>query len=112
MWADYFRLPIIQLKLEYSDRRPTERYRNHGEVFAFAGLWDRSIDPQGKALETCAILTTTPNRHLSDIHDRMPVILNPGDYDTWLNPQIRDASRVSRLLVPYAGVMRRYQHPV
>jgi len=48
------------------------------------GIWGRWIDPQGKALETFTILTTTPNTLLSVIHNRKPVILNPGDYDVWL----------------------------
>ena len=60
-----------------------------GAIFAFAGLWDRWIDPQGKAVETCTILTTTPNTLLSDIHDRMPVILNPADYEVWLTSAVR-----------------------
>lgn len=46
------------------------------EPFAFAGLWDSWQTPEGTALETCTILTTTPNRLLTDVHDRMPVIGN------------------------------------
>jgi putative SOS response-associated peptidase YedK len=75
-------------------------------IFAFAGLWDRWIDPQGQAVETCTILTTTPNTLLSDIHDRMPVILNPGDYDVWLTSGSTEA--VLNLLRPYAGPTRRF----
>ena len=76
-----------------------------GDLFAFAGLWDKWSDPQGQAIESCTILTTTPNRLLSEIHDRMPVILRPGDYDSWLT---RDTATAVRLLVPYAGQMRGY----
>jgi putative SOS response-associated peptidase YedK len=79
-----------------------------GELFAFAGLWDQWTDPQGKAVETCTILTTTPNALLADFHDRMPAILRPDDYDRWLNPQPGDTATALRLLVPYAGTMRRY----
>ncbi len=62
---------------------------NDGELFAFAGLWDRWKNPQGNVVETCTILTTTPNSLLSDIHDRMPVILTHDDYDLWLDPVSR-----------------------
>jgi putative SOS response-associated peptidase YedK len=79
-----------------------------GELFAFAGLWDRWTDPRGEVVETCTILTTTPNTLLRDIHDRMPVILNPFDYDSSLHPSARDTNPALRLLVPYSGSMHRY----
>jgi putative SOS response-associated peptidase YedK len=77
------------------------------EMFAFAGLWDRWIDP-GKQIESCTIITTMPNSYLADIHDRMPVILPSGAYASWLNPAMRDPRVASGWLVPYAGAMRRY----
>ena len=79
-----------------------------GELFAFAGLWDRWTDPQGKIIESCTILTTTPNSLLADFHDRMPVILQPDDYSRWLNPRPGDTAAALRMLVPYTGAMRRY----
>jgi putative SOS response-associated peptidase YedK len=54
---------------------------NDGHLFAFAGLWDGWKDTNGNCVKTCSILTTTPNAVTSDIHDRMPVILNPDSYD-------------------------------
>src|ERR1019366_5484929 len=59
---------------------------NDGELFAFAGLWDRWKNPSGVWVETCSILTTTPNAVTSAVHDRMPVILDPDSYDLWLDP--------------------------
>jgi putative SOS response-associated peptidase YedK len=50
---------------------------NEGELFAFAGIWDRWKDASGKTVETCSILTTTPNAVTSVVHDRMPVIMDP-----------------------------------
>ena len=58
-------------------------------LFAFAGLWERWTDKAaGQSLETYTILTTRPNQLIGDLalHDRMPVILNPEDYDRWLQP--------------------------
>jgi putative SOS response-associated peptidase YedK len=78
-------------------------------LFAFAGLWDRWKDPSGNAVETCSILTTTPNAVTSAVHDRMPVILDPDSYDLWLDPGMGDVSAASDLLKPYdARVMRCY----
>jgi putative SOS response-associated peptidase YedK len=71
-----------------------------GQLFAFAGIWDRWTDASGNAVETWSILTTTPNAVTSPIHDRMPVILNPDGYDLWLDPGMRDANAASELLKP------------
>jgi len=46
---------------------------NDGQLLAFAGLWEMWKDPARKILETCTILTTTPNAVISAVHDRMPV---------------------------------------
>ena len=58
---------------------------NDGKLFAFAGLWDRWRDGSGTVHETCSILTTTPNNMTAPVHDRMPVIVDPEDYDLWLD---------------------------
>ena len=69
----------------------------------------QSEGPKRQAVETCSILTTTPNAVTSTVHDRMPVILDPDGYDLWLDPGMRDASAVSELLRPYdARLMRCY----
>lgn len=80
-----------------------------GELFAFAGLWDRWKDPSGNWVKTCSILTTTPNAVTSAVHDRMPVILDPDSYDLWLDPGMRDVGVASELLKPCdAQLMRCY----
>jgi putative SOS response-associated peptidase YedK len=82
---------------------------NDGELFAFAGLWDRWKDPNGNWIKTCSILTTTPNAVTSAVHDRMPVILDPDHYDLWLDPGMKDVAAASELLKPYdARFMRCY----
>ena len=80
-------------------------------LFAFAGLWDRWKDASGQAVESCSILTTTPNALLADVHDRMPVILSPEHYDLWLDPGFRRAETLKEMLNPFdATLMKR--HPV
>jgi putative SOS response-associated peptidase YedK len=82
---------------------------NDGELFAFAGLWDRWKDPSGQWVKSCSILTTTPNAVTSPVHDRMPVILAPVDYDLWLDPGMTNVAAVSETLKPYdARMMRCY----
>jgi putative SOS response-associated peptidase YedK len=80
-----------------------------GKLFAFAGVWERWKDAAGKAMETCAILTTTPNAVTSTVHDRMPVILTPDAYELWLDPGFADVAAICDLLKPYdARSMRCY----
>ncbi|THE09971.1 SOS response-associated peptidase [Bacillus timonensis] len=73
------------------------------ELFAMAGIWERWNSPDGNALFSCSIITTTPNELLKDIHDRMPVILRKEDEKLWLNPSLDDLSKVSDLLKPLAA---------
>jgi putative SOS response-associated peptidase YedK len=82
---------------------------SNGEMFAFAGLWDRWQSPSGTVFETCSILTTTPNAVTSTVHDRMPVILAPESYDLWLDPKMKNLDAASELLKPFdARLMRCY----
>jgi putative SOS response-associated peptidase YedK len=82
---------------------------NEGELFAFAGIWDRWKDQSGNWVKTCSILTTTPNAVTSAVHDRMPVILDPNSHDFWLDPGMQNVAAVAELLKPYdARLMRCY----
>ncbi len=69
--------------------------------FAFAGLWERWEGPDHAALETCTLITTEANELMAPIHDRMPVILSPDDYDRWLDPAIQKPEHLQPLLRPY-----------
>ncbi len=57
----------------------------NGQMFALAGLWDAWKDKDGRWLQSYAIVTTAANELMASIHDRMPVILRPRDYDRWLD---------------------------
>jgi putative SOS response-associated peptidase YedK len=71
-----------------------------GDPYAFAGLWERWRPAEGDPLESFTILTTDANAVLEPIHNRMPVILDPKDYDRWLEPENNDRLPVD-LLRPY-----------
>ena len=82
---------------------------NDGELFAFAGLWQRWKDPSANWIKSCSILTTTPNAVTAQVHDRMPVILHPDKYDLWLDPGFTNVTAVSEMLKPYdARLMRSF----
>ena len=60
-------------------------------------------------MESCSILTTSPNSLLADVHDRMPVILSPEHYDLWLDLGFRRVDTLKEMLKPRdARLMRRY----
>lgn len=71
-----------------------------GEPFAFAGLWDR-WDKEGEPLETFTIITTDNNELMAPIHNRMPVILHEKDEAVWLDPELKDPTKLLPLLKPY-----------
>ncbi len=72
-----------------------------GKPFAFAGLWDRWNAPDGSEILSATIITTEPNDFVKPIHNRMPVILNPSDYERWLSPGEVPPGEVDDLLVPF-----------
>lgn len=55
-----------------------------GGVFLLAGIWDHWQGESGQEIESCAIITTTPNNMMAKIHNRMPVILEAGRVTAWL----------------------------
>lgn len=57
---------------------------------AFTGLWEQWRSLEGKELESCSIIVTDANEIMRPIHDRMPVILAPDDWDAWLETDTKD----------------------
>jgi putative SOS response-associated peptidase YedK len=72
-----------------------------GEPFAFAGLWEVWNSADGSQILSCTIITTEPNELVSDIHNRMPVILPREGYSAWLNPNEIQPADLDDFLRPY-----------
>jgi putative SOS response-associated peptidase YedK len=79
-------------------KQPYHFHRADGAPFALAGLWERRQRGDEPALETFTILTTAANSVVRPLHDRMPVILQPGDYEAWLDPELDEAAHLTHLL--------------
>lgn len=71
------------------------------EPMALAGLWERWQSPEGDELESCSIIVTDANDLMRPIHDRMPVILDPTDWNSWLAPDAGDLGMLQSLLRPF-----------
>lgn len=88
---------------KFEDNRP----------FAFAGIWDVWKDKAGSetAYRSCAIITTEADASFRKVHHRMPVILKPESYDTWLDHQVQDVARLTAILTE-PSVRRLVHFPV
>lgn len=91
--ADGAKVPYF---IRLADERP----------FAFAGLWEVWAPIGGSEIPTCTIITTSANDIMAPIHDRMPVILAPEHYDTWLAEGELPAPELLSLIQPYDGAMK------
>jgi putative SOS response-associated peptidase YedK len=69
-------------------------------ILAFAGLWEHWVGKDGEVIDSCTIITTDANKTVGNIHDRMPVIIEPELYDRWLDPGAEDKNLLA-LFTPF-----------
>ena len=102
---------LLDRKQANGAKQPFYFHLKDREVFGFAALYEFWTNrTTGERIETCTIITTAANEVLQPIHDRMPVILPPEDYDQWLDAKEKDTDKLQKLLVPYpAAAMDSYQ---
>lgn len=74
-------------KLDEKAKQPYAIAMKNDSLFAFAGLWETWRDKAGEQeLQTYTIVTTDANELMEQIHNRMPVIVEPKDYERWMAP--------------------------
>ena len=89
-------------------KQPFFIHRSDGGLLAMAGLYeiwrdpDKGEDDADRFVWTCTVLTTSAEDDLGRIHDRMPLLVEPQQYATWLDPRVSDADRLRSVLVPAA----------
>ena len=81
-------------------KQPYKIALRNGVLIAFAGLWERWTPEGGDPVETFTIVTTRASKLVSEVHDRMPVIIAPADHQRWLTGT---EAAVKKLLLPYAA---------
>jgi putative SOS response-associated peptidase YedK len=81
-------------------KRPFLIQPRNGQCLGFAGLWDHWLGADGSEIETMAIITVAANNTVSAVHDRMPAILAPADFDAWLDMRSVEAKDAMPLLAP------------
>src|SRR2546426_12805752 len=82
---------FYEWKQEGGRKQPVYICMKDQEPFAFAGLWERWVGEEDDFIESCTILTTEPNELLEPIHNRIPVILDPNEYQLSLHPHVHHA---------------------
>ena len=92
---------FFEWKKSGKEKIPFWFHLKSNEIFTFAGLYSAWHDEKGKELRSFTIITTTPNKIVEDVHDRMPVILKREDEKRWLDPDIIEANRLKDFLLPY-----------
>ena len=96
---------FYEWKREGTVRQPYRVSQADGRPLALAGLWAGWRDPSTETVRrTFTIVTTTPNEALSDLHDRMPVIVPESAWARWLAPSGADAGELLGLLAPNDAV--------
>jgi putative SOS response-associated peptidase YedK len=98
-----------RLNADEKTKQPFYIRRKDARPFAFAGLWEIWADDAGNEVRSATIITTRPNKLMTQIHARMPVILQEKDHPRWLDPKEHPAGDFDDLLVPYpAALMEAY----
>ena len=81
-------------------KQPHYIHHKDGAPLGFAGLWEHWQSADGSELESCTILTTSANEMMTSLHNRMPVILEPADYEIWLHSDGQGQDELQHLLRP------------
>ena len=87
---------FYEWKAEADGKQPYAIARTDGTPMAFAGLWEAWRYPDGEILRTFAVLTTNANATMAELHERMPVILEPADWPIWLGEVAGDPAALLR----------------
>ena len=92
----------FEWKRDGKAKQPFFMHRTDGASLAMAGLWstwrDPAADPDADPVVSCAVLTTDAVDGLSDIHDRMPLLLAPEHWEHWLDPDLAATDEITALL--------------
>lgn len=82
-------------------KQPFYIHPKQQELFSFAGVWNSWKDVEGVEFKTYSIITTSPNKEMADVHNRMPVILHKDEEASWLEPSKASREDIEPFLHPY-----------
>jgi putative SOS response-associated peptidase YedK len=91
---------FFEWKKEGQSKRPFKIHLRDEPIMSVAGIWDTWQPGTPDERRSFSIMTTGANELMSEIHDRMPVILGRSDEDAWLDPEIHEQEVLRKLLMP------------
>lgn len=91
---------FYEWRTENGARQPYLIRPSAGGLFAFAGLWETALDPDGGEIDTAAILTIEAGPDVSALHNREPVVIPPANYAAWLEADETDAATAQAMIAP------------
>lgn len=89
-------------------KQPYYFHRTDDEPVALAGIWDRWVNAD-KSVDSCCIITEAANKIITPVHDRMPGIILPDQYDQWLDGDLQDVTLLKKMAAmpsSYSAVKR------
>ncbi len=95
---------FYEWKVAAGGRQPYAVARKDGQIMALGGLWESWRDGSGEVLRTFTIITTRPNADVSELHNRMPLVLDPKHWPAWLGEI--EAEPATLLEPPADGTLR------
>jgi putative SOS response-associated peptidase YedK len=91
---------FFEWKREGTTKRPFKIYLKDSPIMSLAGIWTAWRAGTPEEQRSFSILTTAANEFMSQIHDRMPVILEKKQWDEWLDPEVHENDQVNSMLKP------------
>lgn len=89
---------FYEWRTEDGARQPYLIAPTAGGTFAFGGVWETAIDPDGGEIDTAAIITIEAGPDVAPLHNREPVVVAPADYARWLDEDERSAKDAAMLV--------------
>jgi putative SOS response-associated peptidase YedK len=91
---------FFEWKKEGTAKRPFKIFLKDSPIMSLAGIWTSWRAGTPEEQRSFSIMTTSANSFMEKIHDRMPVILDPKQFDEWLDPEVHEAEAINALLKP------------
>ena len=92
---------FYEWRLENGRKQPYCCHIGH-RLFSMAGIWEHWQDAEGNEIQSCAVLTIEARGAMSELHQRMPVYIAPGDYEAWLDCRSDNTAAADSLLAETA----------